>query len=129
MKFNAILGAVVAGGMLWLQSGCVGLVAVGAGAGAGTMAYIRGDLEVESTKPVEQVLAAIEQTCTELNFNIDKRETKAFTGTMVADGDFGRVVFKAKAKSPEKTEISIRVGPFGDKGASELIYEKLKPKL
>ena len=48
---------------------------------------------------------------------------------MVADGDFGRVVFKAKAKSPEKTEISIRVGPFGDKGASELIYEKLKPKL
>ena len=93
------------------------------------MAYIRGDLEVESTKPVEQVLAAIEQTCTELNFNIDKKETKAFTGTMVADGDFGRVVFKAKAKSPEKTEISIRVGPFGDKGASELIYEKLKPKL
>ena len=102
---------------------------VAAGAGAGTMAYIRGDLEVESTKPVEQVLAAIEQTCTELNFNIDKKETKAFTGTMVADGDFGRVVFKAKAKSPEKTEISIRVGPFGDKGASELIYEKLKPKL
>ena len=62
MKFNAILGAVVAGGMLWLQSGCVGLMAVGAG--AGTVAYIRGDLEVESTKPVEQVLAAIEQTCT-----------------------------------------------------------------
>ena len=127
MKFNAVLGAVVAGVMLWLQSGCLGLVA--AGAGAGTVAYIRGDLEVESAKPVEQVLAAIEQTCTELNFNIDKKETKAFTGTMVADGDFGRVVFKAKAKSPEKTEISIRVGPFGDKGASELIYEMLKPKL
>ena len=127
MKFKALLAALVAGGMLWLQSGCVGLVAVGAG--AGTMAYIRGDLEVESTKPVDQVMAAIEQTCTELNFNIDKKETKAFTGTVVADGDFGRVVFKAEARKPEKTQISIRVGPFGDRGASELIYEKLKPNL
>ena len=127
MKFKALLAALVAGGMLWLQSGCVDLVAVGAG--AGTMAYIGGDLEVESTKPVDQVMAAIEQTCTELNFNIDKKETKSFTGTVVADGDFGRVVFKAKARNPEKTELSIRVGPFGDRGASELIYEKLKPKL
>ena len=127
MKFKALLAALVAGGMLWLQSGCVGLVAVGAG--AGTMAYIRGDLKVESTKPVDQVMAAIEQTCTELNFNIDKKETKAFTGMVVADGDFGRVVFKAEARNPEKTELSIRVGPFGDQGASELIYEKLKPKL
>ena len=127
MKFKALLAALVAGGMSWLQSGCAGLVAVGAG--AGTVAYIRGDLEVESTKPVDQVMAAIEQTCKELNFNIDKKETKAFTGTVVADGDFGRVVFKTKARSPEKTELSIRVGPFGDQGASELIYEKLKPKL
>lgn len=127
MKFKALLAALVAGGMLWLQSGCVGLVAVGAG--AGTMAYIRGDLEVESTKPVDQVMAAIEQTCTELNFNIDKKETKAFTGTVVADSDFGRVVFKAEARKPEKTQISIRVGPFGDRGASELIYERLKPNL
>ena len=127
MKFKALLAALVAGGMLLLQSGCVGLVAGGAGAGTG--AYLRGDLEVESTKPVDQVMAAIEQTCTELNFNIDKKETKAFTGTVVADGDFGRVVFKAKARNPEKTELSIRVGPFGDQGASELIYEKLKPKL
>ena len=127
MKFKASLAALVAGGTLWLQSGCVGLVAVGAG--AGTVAYIRGDLEVESTKPVDQVMAAIEQTCTELNFNIDKKETKAFTGMVVVDGDFGRVVFKARARNPEKTELSIRVGPFGDQGASELIYEKLKPKL
>lgn len=127
MKFKALLAALVAGGMLGFGTGCVGLVAVGAG--AGTVAYIRGDLEVESSKPVEQVMAAIEQTCSELKFTVDKKETKAFTGTVVADGDFGRVVFKAKARNPEKTEISIRVGPFGDKGASELIYEKLKPKM
>ena len=127
MKFKAKLAAVMAGGMLWLQSGCVGLVAVGAG--AGTVAYIRGDLEVESAKPVEQVLAVIEQTCEELDFNINKKESNAFTGTVMAIGDFGQVVFKAKARNPEKTEISIRVGPFGDKGASELIYEKLKPNL
>ena len=75
------------------------------------------------------VLLNVLQRNSILNFNIDKKETKAFTGTVVADGDFGRVVFKAKARNPEKTELSIRVGPFGDQGASELIYEKLKPKL
>ena len=42
---------------------------------------------------------------------------------------FGKVAFKMKGKSPTETELSIRVGTFGDKGASELILANLKPNL
>ena len=127
MKLKQLLAACIAGGMVLLQAGCLAVAAVGAGAGA--VMYVRGDLVTESAKPVEEVYTAVEQTCQELEFEITEQEKKAFTGIVVANSDFGRVVFKMNGESPTKTEISIRVGPFGDKGASELILQKLKPKL
>ena len=127
MKLKQMLAACIAGGMLLLQVGCLAVAAVGAGAGA--VMYIRGDLVTTSAKPVEEVYAAVEQTCQELEFEITEQEKKAFSGTIVANSDFGRVIFEMKGESPTKTKISIRVGAFGDKGASELILEKLKPKI
>ena len=109
-----------------LQTGCV-IGAIGAGAAAGI--YVKGSLNVDSKKSFDKVFKAVERTCEEMKFTISKKEQKAFKGTIVADGDFGRVVFEVKARSPESTTVSIRVGPFGDKGASELIHAKLKPKL
>ena len=109
-----------------IQTGCL-IGAVGAGAAAGM--YVKGALKVDSKKSFEEVYKVVEQTCQEMKFTISKKEQKSFKGTIVADGDFGRVVFEVKAKSPDHTAISIRVGAFGDKGASELIYGKLKPKL
>ena len=113
--------------ILLFNAGCLGLAAVGAG--AGTVMYMKGDMEVTSKKSFEEVFKAVDLTCKELEFTVSKTEQKAFKGTIVADGDFGRVVFKVSAESPELTNISIRVGAFGDKGASELIHSRLKPKL
>ena len=109
------------------QTGCWGLAAAGAGAGTGL--YITGDLEVRSEKSVEQVMLAIEQTCGDLKFKVAKKELRPLRGLIVADGDFGRVTFVAKAKSIELTDISIRVGFAGDKGAQDYIYKELKPQL
>ena len=109
-----------------VQTGCV-VGAVGAGAAAGM--YIKGALKVDSKKSFELVFKAVEQTCQEMKFTISRKEQKEFKGTIVAEGDFGRVTFEIKARSPEYTDVSIRVGAFGDKGASELIYNRLKPKL
>ena len=91
--------------------------------------WVKGDMEVTSEKSLEEVFKAVEQTCGELKFSIIRKEQKIFKGTIVAEGDFGRVVFEIRAKSPKVTNLSIRVGALGDKGASELIYNKLKPKL
>tara|TARA_B100000959_G_scaffold262744_1_gene301467 strand:+ start:654 stop:1031 length:378 start_codon:yes stop_codon:yes gene_type:complete len=110
-----------------LQSGCWGVVAAGAGAGGGM--WVAGDLEISSNKPVDQVMAAIEKTCGDLEFKIDTRKVRPLRGLIVADGDFGRVTFIAKTKSVDLTDISIRVGAIGDKDAQDFIYKELKPKL
>ena len=103
---------------------------VGAGgAGAGTVIYTRGDLETKSSRPVAEVYTVVEKTCRDLKFEIYKQEQRAFTGLIVANSDFGKVAFTMKSKSPTETELSIRVGTFGDKGASELILARLKPNL
>ncbi len=126
MKIKQVLYYFIFASVIIIQTGCL-IGAVGAGAAAGM--YVKGALKVDSKKSFEHVFKVVEQTCQEMKFTISKKEQKAFKGTIVADGDFGRVVFEVKAKSPDLTSISIRVGAFGDKGASELIYGKLKPKL
>jgi|TARA_B100000959_G_scaffold254862_1_gene286823 hypothetical protein len=123
---DIILAGLVSG-LVVFQAGCLVVGAVGAG--AGTAMYVRGDLETTSSKPVAEVYSVVEQACKDLEFEIYKHEQKPFSGLIVANSDFGKVAFTMKGKSPTETELSIRVGTFGDKGASELIFAKLKPKL
>ena len=126
MKIKYVLVFFISLVTVIVQTGCV-LGAVGAGAAAGM--YVKGALKVDSRKSFELVFKAVEETCQEMKFTISRKEQKAFKGTIVADGDFGLVTFEVKARSPEHTEVAIRVGAFGDKGASELIQKRLKPKL
>jgi len=127
MKIKKLIARCVAGFVIATQTGC--LVVASAGLGAGAMKYYNGDLEVDSTKTFDEVFAAVEQTCKELNFEIQKNEKKAFSGMITARSDFGNVTFKVKSKSTQLTTLSIRVGVFGDREASDLIYAKIKPKL
>ena len=127
MKIKKYVVVILASGLIISQTGCLLLGAVGAG--AGTAMYVRGDLETKSSKPVAEVYSIVEQTCKDLKFEIYKHEQKAFSGLIVANSDFGKVAFTMKGKSPTETELSIRVGTFGDKGAAELILAKLKPNL
>tara|TARA_Y100000588_G_scaffold105266_1_gene114980 strand:- start:373 stop:756 length:384 start_codon:yes stop_codon:yes gene_type:complete len=124
-KLLAMLG--VASLLVSIPSGCVFLFA--GAAGAGTVAYVGGDLEITSEKSVDEVYAAVEATCKELEFDIFEHEKKEFTGMVMAMSDFGKVTIRVKGKSPEETHVSVRVGTFGDKGASKLIMDKLKPKI
>ena len=124
-KLLAMLG--VASLLVSIPSGCVFLFA--GAAGAGTVAYVGGDLEATSEKSVDEVYAAVEATCKELEFDIFEHEKKEFTGMVMAMSDFGKVTIRVKGKSPEETHVSVRVGTFGDKGASKLIMDKLKPKI
>ena len=119
--------AVLAVGVMISQAGCLLLAA--AGAGAGTVAYTRGDLETTSSKSVAEVYKVIEASCKDMDFEIYKQEQKAFSGLIVANSDFGKVAFTIMGKSLKETKLSIRVGTFGDKDASNLILAKIKPQL
>ena len=127
MKIKKLIASCIAGLVIATQTGCLVVAAVGLGAGA--VKFYNGDLEVESTKTFDEVFAAVEQSCKELNFKIQKNEKKAFSGMITARSDFGNVTFKVKSKSTQLTALSIRVGVFGDREASDLIYAKIKPKL
>jgi S-adenosylmethionine hydrolase len=127
MNIKIMIATVVVGFVGVPQTGCLVVAAVGAGAGA--VMYTKGDLEVTSTKSFDEVYAVVEETCKELNFEIQKNEKKAFAGRITARSDFGNVTFDVKSESTELTSLSIRVGVFGDRDASNLIYAKLKPKL
>jgi len=127
MNIKKIIATVVVGFVGVTQTGCLIVAAVGLGVVAER--YINGDLEVDSTKTFDEVFAAVEQSCKELNFKIQKNEKKAFSGMITAWSDFGNVTFKVKSKSTQLTTLSIRVGVFGDREASDLIYAKIKPKL
>ena len=127
MKIKKLIASCIVGFVIATQTGCLVVAAVGLG--AGIVKYINGDLEVDSTKTFDEVFAAVEQTCKELNFEIQKNEKKAFSGMITARSDFGNVTFKVKSKSTQLTTLSIRVGLCGDRKASDLIYAKIKPKL
>ena len=127
MKIKKWIVAVLAIGVMISQAGC--LVLAAAGAGAGTVAYTRGDLETTSSKSVAEVYKIIKASCKDMDFEIHKQEQKEFSGLIVANSDFGKVAFTIKGKSPTKTGLSIRVGTFGDKEASQLILDKIKPQL
>ncbi len=127
MKSKLLAMLAVASLLVSIPSGCVFLFA--GAAGAGTVAYVGGDLETTSEKSVDEVYAAVEATCKELEFDIFEHEKKEFTGMVMAMSDFGKVTIRVKGKSPEETHVSVRVGTFGDKGASKLIMDKLKPKI
>ncbi len=131
MKIKQTIAGVLSGFILLTQSGCLALgVAAAVGAGAGYVYYSKGDLEVTSTKSLDEVVAAVEQVCGELNFRaVETNKKDAFYAEVKANSHHGPVVFKISSETPESTAVSIRVGSFGDKNYSEIIYAQLKPKI
>ncbi len=131
MKIKQIITGLMAGFILITQAGCLALgVAAAVGAGAGYAYHSKGDLEVTSTKSLDEVIAAVEGICTEMNFTgmeSDKRD--AFFAKVKAMSHHGPVTFEIEGEAPGKTAVSIRVGTIGDPEYSEIIYAKLKPKI
>ena len=87
------------------------------------------DYKYGTKETKEELTANNDVIAKALNFKIQKNEKKTFSGMITAWSDFGNVTFKVKSKSTQLTTLSIRVGVFGDREASDLIYAKIKPKL
>ena len=83
MKIKKIITGLMAGFIIITQTGCLALgVAAAAGVGAGYAYHNKGDLEVTSTKSLDEVFAAVEQTCTEMNFTGMESEKKMLFSRM-----------------------------------------------
>jgi hypothetical protein len=114
-------------GILLSCSSCA-LVVAGA-AGAGTVAYVRGELKAVEDVPLDRAWSAAKQAMSDLEFSVTKAEKDAFNGDIIARGAGDKkIVVKLERQSDDITEIRIRVGTFGDEAMSREILETIKKR-
>lgn len=126
------LGLAVAVALVGLsQTGCVLLVAGGAAAaGAGTYAYVQGELKATESAPLDRVWAATQAAVTELELPITSRHKDALGARLLArTSSDKKVEINLKKVTDTTTEIRIRVGTWGDETLSRLILDKIKKRL
>jgi hypothetical protein len=126
-KRQVLLIAMLAGSMLLLQ-GCV-VAAVGLGA-AGTIAYVRGDLQAVESESIDDVYEATLKALKELEL-IPTRKTKDALGAEIItyDAQDKKITIRLKSAAEGTTKLSIRIGVFGSETKSRLIYQKIHDNL
>jgi Protein of unknown function (DUF3568) len=111
-----------------VQTGCV-VVAAGA-AGAGAVAYVRGELQSTLTGSFEAVEKAANRSIEQLQLVKINEKKDAFVAIITArTADDKKVEIKATKLAAETTKVEIRVGVFGDEAKSLAILEKIKANL
>lgn len=108
-------------------SGCI-LAAVGAGAGA--VAYVRGELTVTLNEKVADVGSAADKALKKLQFSrVSEAKDALYQEYVARTADDKKVIVSAKSKGERLTELKIRVGTFGDENRSQTILEAIKAGL
>ncbi len=130
MKTTEVILCVLLSLSLMLQ-GCV-LLAVGAGAavGAGTVAYIKGELQITYATHFDQTYQATQDALGDLDYRILSTQKDATEGEIEAKRVGGESVkVKLSVSGRGTTLVKIRVGIFGDEAASRTIERKIASRL
>jgi hypothetical protein len=117
--------------MLVGGNGCALFVVGGAAAaGAGGYAYIKGEAKSTEGSSLDKTWNATLTAMKELEFPIIKQGKDAIAGELTARNATGKDIHIYEKKlSDTATEISIRVGTFGDEALSRTILMKIKSHL
>jgi hypothetical protein len=113
---------------LLMSTGCT-LLLIGGGvaAGAGTIAYIKGELKSTEEVSLGRAWEASQAAMKDLEFSITSKEKDALSAKLIARGAGDRkITVTLKKVSDSVTEIRIRVDTFGDESLSRMILEKMK---
>jgi hypothetical protein len=109
-------------------SGCL-IVAAGA-AGAGTVAYVRGDLQATLDAGYEESLRATRGGLERMKYSIISDRSDALAGEFVARTALDKKVqVRVTKESDALTKIRIRVGVFGDEEISRSLLDAIKARL
>ena len=113
-----------------LIAGC-GAILVGAAAGAGAVAYVRGELKATEEATLDDVVRATETALEDdLKFPIHSKTTDAISAKFTSETAAGKdITINLKKTSATLTQIRIRVDVFGDEELSRLILDKIKKRL
>jgi hypothetical protein len=114
--------------MFMLVQGCMAVALVGAG--AGTVIYIRGDLEAVLSNDINSVYEAAQKSLEQLELKVSSRVKDALAAKIVAmDAQDKKITINLKSTAENTTELNIRVGVFGNETKSRLIYEQILKNL
>jgi len=107
-----------------------GCVVAAIGAGAGTVAYVMGDLEAFESADIDKVYDAGLAAAEDLELNVTQKSRDALSATIVArDAQDKKITIKLVSTAEGSTKISIRVGMFGSETKSQLIYNQIRKHL
>jgi len=114
-----------------MLQGCVMLaVGVGAAAGAGTVAYIKGELQMNYAAPLDRTWQASLDALQDLDYRINSSQRDGAEGEIEArqiGGD--KVKVGLLVSGPGTTLVKIRVGFFGDEAVSRTVERKIASRL
>jgi hypothetical protein len=111
-----------------LQSGCV-VVAAGA-AGAGAVAYIRGEVVSNLEQNVDAVFAATDRALGKMELvRVSDNKTSVDAQLLARTALDKRVEIRLTRVSDKLTKVQIRVGVLGDQYLSITLLEKIKAEL
>lgn len=128
MRKEGVFLVVVFIGAAVLAGGCV-VVAVGAGA-AGTVAYLKGDLEAVEAADLVTVYKATLKALDQLELRVISRSKDLLSAEIIArDAADQKVTIKLKATTENTTKLSVRIGFFGSETKSRFIYQKIHDNL
>ena len=121
------LVVILLGASLAVLPGCI---AVAAGAGAGAVAYVRGDLEANLEHDYNQVLKAARKAVEDLEFAKVSENKDALKAVLISRTAMDKKVEIIVTNSGKTlTNIKIRVGLIGDQELSMKILDKIKARL
>ncbi len=126
-RVAALSALLLAGSALTLTSGCI---VAAAGAGAGAVAYVRGDLNATLDASLDRCVHAADRAVEQLQFAKVSESKDALQGVIVArNAADKKIKIEFEHASDTQTKISIRVGVFGDETISMAILDKMKAAL
>ena len=118
-------------GTLLITSGCIALI-VGAGAGAGTFAYVNGNLSRTYQAPFEKTYAECRDILMDLKQPIIEENTEGTQTTISSKRVDGTpMTVRVRIIDPNWTEVSVRTGHVGvwKRQISEKFHEFLAERI
>jgi len=132
MDYKQLLLLLTLGFGLLVNNGCPPVLvgaAAGVGVGAGTVAYVGGELKSTEDVSLDRAWDATQEAIGDLGFTITERQKDLFNAQLNASGIAGKKITIALKKiSDMSTGFKIRVGVFGDEAQSREILEGIKKR-
>jgi len=114
--------------MLLATAGC-GAILVGGGAALGTFAYVNGEATGTYDTSLDKAFAASKAVCAELGIPVLKEEKDNSSAKIQGKLNGDTVIISLELVGEDITEISVRVGLWGNESASRRIHNAITFRL